>query len=60
MENNIRADCYNCKYYAVTWDPKQPKACKFFGFKSVQPPSVVVYSSTGETCKGFEQKEIKK
>ncbi|MCL1821050.1 MAG: uracil-DNA glycosylase [Oscillospiraceae bacterium] len=50
-------DCLKCKYYAVTWEPKQPKACKLFGFKSAQMPSTVVYSSTGSACMGFEAKK---
>lgn len=52
-------NCYKCKYYAVTWNPKTPNTCKFFGFQSAQLPSVVVYNSTREMCAAFELKENK-
>jgi len=54
-----KVNCFNCIYFSVTWDPKTPKGCKFFGFKSENMPSATVYESTGKNCIAFEQKEVK-
>jgi len=53
-----RVDCLKCKHYYVTWDPKFPKGCRFFGFKGMLYPSLTVLKSSGETCKGFSPKFI--
>ena len=55
-----RINCFKCKYYYVTWDPKYPKGCKFFGFKSAGPPSATVYASAGAQCAGYEPREDRK
>ena len=57
IENN-RIDCLKCKHFAVTWEPKHPKSCKLYGFKSTTLPSVAVFKSTGSECLGFEKKTI--
>jgi len=58
MENSQenRIDCYKCIHFAVSWDPKFPRSCKFFGFKTTQLPSVRVFESSGEPCAGFHPK----
>jgi len=53
----MKADCSKCKYYAVTWQPKFPHACKLLDFKSKKIPSIVAFDSTGAECVGFEPKE---
>jgi len=57
MDNEKRINCFQCIYYANTWEPNSPRACKFFGFKSAQVPSEVVYRNTGERCISFKEKE---
>jgi hypothetical protein len=52
-----KVDCYNCKHFAVTWEPKFPRSCKFFGFKTTQLPSMAVLKSSGSPCEGFERKD---
>nr|WP_102710884.1 uracil-DNA glycosylase [Paenibacillus castaneae] len=52
-----RINCLKCKHYYVTWDPKSPKGCKAFGFKTQQMPSSVVLSSSGNPCMHFEEKK---
>ena len=52
--NNI--NCFKCVYFSITWDPKFPKACRFFGFKSAGMPSATVFNSTGGECVAFEKK----
>lgn len=52
-----KVDCLKCVHFAVTWEPKRPKSCTLFGFKSAALPSVVVYRSTGSPCMGFQPKK---
>lgn len=48
--------CNGCVFYYVTWEPRTPKGCKYFGFKSAQMPCVVVKNSTGQHCNMYTQK----
>jgi len=61
MENSQKdkVDCIQCVYFAVTWEPKAPRACKFFGFKTAQMPSRSVMQSSGAPCEAFQQKKKK-
>lgn len=43
-------DCYKCKYYYVTWEKKFPHGCRAMKFKSLQFPSIVVFTSSGRPC----------
>ncbi len=58
--NAEKADCFRCIYFAVTWDPAFPKACKLYGFRSAYLPSLAVLKSSGVPCMGFIRKEIPK
>ena len=59
-DNGIKnVNCFQCVYFYITWDPKFPKACKIFGFKSADMPSVTVFQSTGSDCNAFNKKEHK-
>ena len=51
-----KIDCTKCTHYYVTWDKQFPMGCKAMGFKSRQPPSLVVYMASDMECKKFEQK----
>lgn len=51
-----RIDCLKCQHYYVTWDPKFPRGCKAFGFKTSAMPSVTVRNSSGSACMNFEPK----
>ena len=51
-----KIDCLQCKHFVITWNPKFPKACKLYGFKSIYYPSSEVLKATGEECIGFEIK----
>ena len=48
--------CFKCVHFAITWEPKHPRACKLFGFKTAQMPSAVVMKSSGAPCEGFRSK----
>jgi hypothetical protein len=56
-ERNEKVDCFQCIHFSITWEPRRPRACKFFGFKTAGMPSVVVLNSSGSPCEGFQQKE---
>ena len=57
MENHERINCFKCKHFYLTWIPKTPNACRVYGFKSQQMPSVIVLKSSGFACVSFEEKE---
>jgi hypothetical protein len=50
---NEKINCYKCTYYYITWDAAFPKGCKFYGFKSLNLPSILVKQSTGLSCGNF-------
>lgn len=52
-----RINCHKCIYYYVTWDPRSPKGCKFFGFKTKLMPSLLVFRSSGKECHAFKAKK---
>lgn len=54
-EKQVRS-CVGCVYYYVTWDNQRPKGCKYFGFKSMQMPCLVVRQSSGSACTMYTKK----
>ena len=48
--------CIGCVYFYTTWDPKAPKGCKYFGFKSLKMPCQVVKESSGVACAFYQEK----
>lgn len=53
-------NCFQCKYFKVTWDPNNPRGCTAYHFKTKQLPSVVVKQSSGVDCLKFELKQVQK
>ncbi|MFS8629776.1 MAG: uracil-DNA glycosylase [Bacillales bacterium] len=51
-----RINCFQCRYFYVTWDPNFPRGCKAFGFKTKTLPSVEVLRASGQECLKFEPK----
>ncbi len=49
-------NCLKCKHFFVTWEPKHPRGCRLYGFKTQLMPSLLVFQSTGMPCQGFEEK----
>ena len=49
-------NCWQCRHFAVSWDPKLPYQCKLMGFKSRIVPSLEVLRADGSRCRGFLQK----
>ncbi|AJK89504.1 uracil-DNA glycosylase [Lysinibacillus fusiformis] len=52
----MKANCFQCHFFKVTWDPQTPRACVAYGFKTKQIPSVVVKQSSGMECLKFVPK----
>jgi hypothetical protein len=52
-----KINCFRCIYFVTTWEPRHPRACRLYGFKTAGIPSVTVYNSTGEQCMGFREKK---
>jgi len=48
-------NCLKCRHFYVSWDPSFPRACRVFGVKSRQMPSLAVYQATGRHCPAFER-----
>jgi hypothetical protein len=48
--------CIKCRFYQVTWEPRQPYGCLAHGFKSPKNPALVVFESSGIECQLFEPK----
>ena len=59
MNGVEKVNCFQCEFFAVSWDPKFPRTCKFYGFKSAGLPSVTVRESTGAECEEFVKKKQK-
>ena len=57
MKHDDKINCLQCVHFAVTWEPRFPKSCRLFGFKSADLPSVAVYKNSGIVCEGFEKKQ---
>lgn len=49
-------NCWQCRFFATSWDPALPYSCKLLGFKSRSLPSVQVMQLDGRPCQGFEPK----
>jgi hypothetical protein len=56
VEKGKKVDCFQCIHFVVTWDPRFPRACRLFDFRTSQLPSVAVFKSSGLPCEGFERK----
>lgn len=52
-----KINCFKCEYFTITWNEKHPRACKLFGFKGKELPSVTVKRVTGRPCPAFKEKK---
>lgn len=51
-------NCWQCRFFAVSWDPRLPYACHRLGFKSAALPALEVLRTDGQRCRGFEPKPM--
>lgn len=50
-------NCWQCRFFAVSWDPRLPYACQRMGFKSKVLPAIEVLRTDGQPCHGFAQRQ---
>ncbi len=53
-------DCRKCIFFKITWEKENPYACKVFGFKSNEIPSVKILFVDGKNCLKFSPKTYPK
>lgn len=53
----MAVNCFKCRYFRVTWEPANPRACTAYGFKTKQIPSTVVRQSSGMECLKFAPRQ---
>lgn len=46
-------NCWQCRHFAVSWDPNLPYTCRTMGFKSRIMPAIEVLRADGSRCRGF-------
>jgi len=51
-----RPDCWSCRHFAISWDPRMPYACNAMGFKSKVLPCWEVIGADGRPCMGYVRK----
>ncbi|MCW7752813.1 uracil-DNA glycosylase [Desulfobotulus sp. H1] len=51
-----RINCYRCRHYYITWEPKFPHGCRGLNFKSREMPSLAVFRSSGQPCHFYTPK----
>ena len=49
-------NCWQCRFFAISWDPRMPYACQRLGFKSPVMPAIEVLRTDGRFCSGFSAK----
>ena len=49
-------DCWKCRHFATSWDPKLPYLCRLMGFKSKSLPGLEVLRADGKACQGYVPK----
>nr|WP_026021815.1 hypothetical protein [Bacillus timonensis] len=54
-----KINCLKCKHFYTTWDPKFPRGCRAFNFKTQAIPSITVFKSSGTDCMKFEEKQMR-
>jgi len=55
-----RNNCFQCKYFYITWDKRFPYGCRVYGIKTRYNPSAEVFKATGKGCLGYKEKQKSK
>jgi hypothetical protein len=50
-------NCFQCRHFAISWDPNLPYSCRLMGFKSRALPAIEVLRADGVFCQGYSAKE---
>ena len=51
-------NCWRCRHFAISYDPKRPYSCRLMGFKTKILPASEVLRADGVRCMGFERKPV--
>ena len=54
--NSFKKNCWSCKFFGITHEPKFPYKCHAMKFKSRQLPCDVVVSVEGDVCLSFSKR----
>ena len=49
-------NCWKCRYFKISWDPKFPYECQSMNFKSLALPCIEVARIDGRPCQSFRAK----
>lgn len=49
-------NCWQCQFFAVSYEPRTPYACKRYGFQTRVLPAIEVLRVDGQFCMGFVAK----
>lgn len=52
-------NCFFCKHFYITYEPRFPYGCRSMGFKSARMPAADVFGASGADCTLFDRKEVK-
>jgi hypothetical protein len=58
LDSTTPVNCWKCRFFATSWDPKLPYSCKLLGFKSRMMPAQQVLALDGRPCQGFDAKPM--
>lgn len=50
-------NCFKCRYFNITHQPRTPRGCSWFGIRSQELPSLAVFFATGQHCPKFTPKD---
>lgn len=53
---NSSPDCWKCRHFAITYEPRWPYMCRLMGFKGRHLPAQEVLLADGRPCQGFVAK----
>lgn len=53
-------NCWKCRFFKISWDPKFPYECQAMDFKSQGLPCAQVLGIDGRECQSFSLKTDKK
>ena len=51
-------NCWQCRYFGLSWQPAMPYLCRVMGFKSKVLPCIEVLRADGQHCQGFAPKPL--
>ena len=51
-------DCWQCRHFAISWQPAMPYQCRLMQFKSRTIPHLEVVRADGRPCQGYSPKPV--